>query len=138
VETEELARAFAAFLAASDGATSAERVLAHVLATTTHVTATALAVHAGVRVVHDDRVTAGEENLRRLAAGGDLRGRVARAGELLRTVAARLTDDDVAVALPVLLTEEGQVVVDEPLPLLWLVSWVGDGHLPRQLHLLSG
>jgi hypothetical protein len=136
METEELARAFADFLAAAEGVPSAERVLAHVLVTTTHVTATALAVHAGARVVHDDRVTGNEENLRRVIRAGDLPGRVARAGELLRSVAAQLTDDDVAVAVPVLLTEEGRVVVDEPLPLLWLVSWVGDGHLPRQTHLL--
>ncbi len=133
MDTTDLARAFDEFLreaAAGGFGTAPDRVLANVLAVNAHITSTALAVHAGLRVSYDNRPVRDEANLRRIAAGDDLLARVRAGGEVLRAVAAQLTDDDLAVCLPVHIVERDEVVVDEPLPLLWLVTGVAEQHLP--------
>jgi hypothetical protein len=134
VDTTDLTRAFDDFLheaVAGGFTTSPDRVLANVLAVTAHVASTALAIQAGLRVAYDNRPTNDVANLRRLTTGRDLVARVRAGGEVLRTVAAQLTDDDLAVSLPIMVVEGDEVVVDQPLPLLWLVARVAEQHLPK-------
>jgi hypothetical protein len=150
VDTTELSQAFDEFLQVAEaggfgppppGEWDADRVLAHVHAVNAHIASTALAVHAGLRVAYDNRPTLDEWNLRRLVAAGDLVDRVRRGGELFTAVAAQLDDDDLEVPVAIFIVSNDRIVVDESLPLLWLVSGVGDLHLPRhatQLAALRG
>jgi hypothetical protein len=139
VDTTDLARAFDEFLleaAAGGFKQSPDRILATVLAVTAHIAGTALAIQAGLRVAYDNRSTQDVANLRRLARGNDLVARVRAGGEVFRAVAGQLTDDDLAVSVPVLILERDEIVVDEPLPLLWLVTRVAEQHLPTHTQLL--
>lgn len=135
MDTDDLTRAFDDFLAeaaAGGFRTSPDRVLATVLAVTAHVASTALAVQAGLRVAYDNRPTRDPANLRRIATRDNLVARIAATAQLLGQAAAQLTDDDLAVAVGVLAVEDDVIVVDEPLPLFWLVTSVSDELLPRQ------
>jgi hypothetical protein len=140
VDTTELSQAFDDFLLVAEeggfgpppqGEWDANRVLAHVHAVNAHIAATALAVHAGLRVTYDNRPTLDEWNLRRLVAGGDLVGRVRRGGEMYRAVVEQLDDADLEVPVAIFIVSNDEIVVDEALPLLWLVAGVGEIHLPR-------
>lgn len=118
------------------GEWDAARLLAHVAATDASIAAVALAIAAGQRPSYDNRSSLDNWNLQRLvdAHGGDvaaLAGLVRRYGALLCTVAAELTDADLAVQLPVLIVSGDELVVDEPRPLRLLVDGVAEVHLPR-------
>ncbi len=149
MDTDLLIRAFDDFLDAAEcggfeqplSGWDAPRVMAHVLAVNNHVMSTALAVRAGLRVAYDNRPTREETNLRRIIREGDVTTRIRRGGELLRAVVEQLTDADLEVALPVLVVSDDQVLVDEALPLLWLVNEVAANHLPqhtKQLRAMRG
>ncbi len=144
MDTTELTQAFDDFLSIADGGGFGEpakgewdapRLLAHVHAVNAHIASTALAVRAGLRVVYDNRPTLDEWNLRRIVSDA---GSIAALVDLVRrdsvvypTVVADLDDADLEASLHVLIVSNNLVVVDEPLPLLWLVTGVGEIHLPR-------
>ena len=150
MDTIELAQAFDDFVAVAetggfgaprDGGWDAPHVLAHVHAVNAHIASTALAIRAGLRVVYDNRPTLDEWNLRRIiAAAGStaaLIDLVRRDSVMYRAVAENLDDRDLEMSLHIFIVSDNLVMVDEPLPLLWLVTGVGEIHLPRHAAQLS-
>ena len=137
-------QAYADFLAVAEaggfgppppGEWDAAHLLAHLHTTDAQITAAALAVIAGTRPSYDNRPSLDEWNLRRVIdEAGDLAGlieRVGWGGELLCTVAERLTDAHAAVQVPVLIISNDELIVDEPWSLGQLVQGIGMIHLPR-------
>lgn len=143
VDTGKLRNAHAEFLnlvaeggfgAPPPGEWDTGRLLAHLASSDAAIASVALAVASGQRAVYDNRSSLDDWNLRRIAdAAGDvpslaelLRGH----GETLCAVAARLSEADLAVQLPVLIVSKDQVVTDQPQSLRWLIEGVADTHLP--------
>lgn len=116
------------------GEWDAGRLLAHLISADASIASVALAVAAGQRPAYDNRPTLDDWNLRRISdAAGGLPGlaRLLRGhGELLCAVAEALSEEDLAVQVPVLIVSKDQVVVDHPQPLRWLVNGVAEFHLP--------
>jgi hypothetical protein len=117
------------------GEWDAARVLAHCYSAHTQIAATALQVTAGERPAYDNRVSLDEWNLRRIIdrAGGlaamiDL---LLRQGEQYCAIAENLSEQDLAVQVPVLIISNDEVMADEPWPLAQLVQGVATVHLPR-------
>jgi hypothetical protein len=151
VDTGQLHRAHQEFLALAEGGGfgppppgewDAGRLLAHLAAADASIASVALAVAAGMRPGYDNRPSLDDWNLRRIADACDgmpglaqlLRGH----GEMLCAVAARLSDADLAVRVPVLIISRDQVVTDQPQPLRWLIDGVADTHLPLHAIQLRG
>jgi hypothetical protein len=143
VDTGRLRLAHEEFLALAEaggfgppppGEWNAGQLLTHLAATDASIASVALAVAGGMRPAYDNRPSLDDWNLRRIAdaAGGGpglaqlLRGH----GEILCAVAARLSEADLAVQVPVLIISNNQVVVDQPQTLGWLIGGVADIHLP--------
>jgi hypothetical protein len=129
------------FGAPPPGEWDAERLLAHVAATDMAAASLALATASGQRPAYDNRSSLDEWNLRRLvaSAGGltGLAGLLRRHGELLCAAAGALTEQDLAVRVPVLIISGAEVVVDEPRPIEWLIAGIGDTHLPMHASQLA-
>lgn len=143
MDIEKLHRAHEEFLAVvADGGFgpppagewNAERVLAHVAAADMGFASAALAIAAGQRPVYDNRYSLDEWNLHRMvAAAGGLPGLadlVRRQGELLCAVAGTLTDEDLAVELPILIVSGPELMVDEPRPIGQMLAGLGEFHVP--------
>ena len=118
------------------------RLLAHLIAADASIASVALAVAAGQRPAYDNRPSLDDWNLRRIAAAADgLPGLVRllrQYGELLCAVAEPLSDQDLAVQVPVLIISKDQVVVGQPQPLRWLIESVAEAHLPLHAIQLRG
>lgn len=124
------------------GEWDAGRLLAHLISADASIASVALAVAAGQRPAYDNRPALDDWNLQRIgAAAGGLPGlvRLLRGyGELRCAVAERLSEQDLAVHLPVLIISKDQVVVDQPQPLRWLIEGVAGVHLPLHAIQLRG
>jgi len=124
------------------GEWDAGQLLAHLAAANASIASVALAVAAGMRPAYDNRPSLDDWNLRRIAEAGDGTAGLAQllreSGELLCAVAARLSDADLAVQVPVLIISKDQVVTDQPQPLRWLIEGVADTHLPLHAIQLRG
>jgi hypothetical protein len=122
------------------GEWDAEHMLAHIASADAAAASAALAVAAGLRPSYDNRVNIDESNLQRIIreTGGlpGLRDLVRRNGELLCSIAALLSDEQLDVRLPVLIVSGDQVVVDEPRPLRALIEAIGHAHLPMHVQQL--
>jgi hypothetical protein len=124
------------------GEWDAEHMLAHIASADAAAASAALAIAAGLRPSYDNRVNIDESNLQRIIreTGGlpGLADLVRRNGELLCSIAAQLSDEQLDVRLPVLIVSGDQVVVDEPRPLRALIEGIGHAHLPMHAeHLRS-
>jgi hypothetical protein len=57
-------------------------------------------------------------------------GARARGGELLCTVAGMLTEEELAVELPILIVSGTELMVDEPRPIGQMLTGLGQFHVP--------
>jgi hypothetical protein len=144
MDTTLLRQAYADFIAVAEaggfglpppGEWDAARILAHCYCCHTQIAATALKVTAGERPAYDNRVSPDEWNLRRIIArAGDLPGMIdllRRQGEQYCAIAEHLSEQDLAVQVPVLIISNDELIVDEPWTLTQLVQGVAAVHLPR-------
>lgn len=117
-------------------------LLAHLISAGASIASVALTVCAGQRPAYDNRPSLDDWNLRRIgAAAGGLPGlaRLLRGyGEMLCAAAEPLSDEDLAVQVPILIISNDQVVVDQPQPLRWLIEGVAELHLPLHAVQLRG
>jgi hypothetical protein len=144
MDTTLLHQAYADFIAVAEaggfgppppGEWDTARILAHCYSSHTQIAATALQVTAGERTAYDNRVSLDEWNLRRIIdRAGDLPGMIdllRRQGEQYCAIAEHLSEQDLAVQVPVLIISNHELIVDEPWTLAQLVQGVAAVHLPR-------
>ena len=120
---------------ASDGGWNADHVLAHIISVDSSVAAVALQVVSGSRPGFDNRITLDAWNLDRIVADhpdrASLIEHLRRQGAVLCDIADQLSEHDASVLVPVLMVSNGNLDVDQPIPLAALVDGLADDHLPR-------
>ena len=118
-----------------DGGWDADRVLAHIALVDAATLATAATVASGAGASYDNRLSLEDWTTSRLRvrAGGTagLQERIRRQGEALCALGAALSDAELDTAVPTLLLSDGEVLVDQPVPLRAILTGLADDHLPR-------
>jgi hypothetical protein len=130
------------------GQWDADRILAHVTLVGAATIATVSAVVSGSVATYDNRITSDGWTLDRVIcrAGGNahLRDRVRRQGEALCVLAGEtaLSDAELDTPVPTLLLSNGELMVDQVLPLRALLDGLAQtelpGHAEQLLALLPG
>jgi hypothetical protein len=124
------------FRSPEDGRWTAERIVAHVARNHEELIAVTEAVLAGDSASYDNRGSTDVRALDRYAASyGGLRGladRVAETVTVLRDLATRL-DEQGATLVPTHIEDDGEVLVDQPLPWAKLLELDETVELPRRL-----
>jgi hypothetical protein len=115
------------------GEWNVDQVLAHVSIINAVTIAAASCVAAGTNTTYDNRIALDTWTLARVIAraGGNtgLRERIRRQGEALCALGA-LSDAELDTLVPTLLLSNGDVLVDQPLPLRDLVTGLAEAELP--------
>ena len=124
------------FGAPADGGWTAERIAANVVHSHEDLIAVTEAVLAGEKVTYDDRERTDVAELDRcVAAYGGLRGladRLAETVTVLRDLTGRLAER-ADTLVPVRIIEDGEVLVDQPLPWGKLLELDEEVYVPRRL-----
>ena len=129
------------------GEWNADQILAHVAIVTAGTIAAASCVAAGSNTTYDNRIAADTWTIDRVVAlaGGNagLRERIRRQGEALCAFGgSALSEAELDTLVPTLLLSNGEVLVDQPLPLRDLVMGLAaaelPGHTKQLLALLPG
>jgi hypothetical protein len=127
------------------GEWNADQILAHV-ALVNAVTITAVSrVTSGANTTYDNRMALDPWTIDRVIslAGGNasLQVRIAAQGEALSALAAMLSETELDTPLPTLLLSNGEVLVDQPVPLRDLITGLAEveipGHTKQILALLT-
>jgi hypothetical protein len=109
-------------------------VLAHVAVVDFSIASVALAVAAGQHPAYDNRTTLDPWHLgvlaERCATISELLKLVRTSGELLCTVAERISSGDLDYPLPTLIVSCDKAVLNASIPLRALIEGVGRAHLP--------
>ena len=127
------------FDAPVDGGWTAEQIAANVVHSHEDLIAVTEAVLAGEKVTYDDRERTDVAELDRcVAAYGGLRGladRLAETVTVLRDLTGRLAER-ADTLVPVRIIEDGEVLVDQPLPWGKLLELDAEVYVPRRLEQL--
>ena len=124
---------------------NADQILAHV-ALVNAVTITAVSrVTSGANTTYDNRMALDPWTIDRVIslAGGNagLQVRIAAQGEALSALGAMLSETELDTPLPTLLLSNGEVLVDQPVPLRDLITGLAEveipGHTKQILALLT-
>ena len=127
------------------GEWNADQILAHV-ALVNAVTITAVSrVTSGANATYDNRMALDPWTIDRVIslAGGNagLQVRIAAQGEALSALGAILSETELDTPLPTLLLSNGEVLVDQPVPLRDLITGLAEveipGHTKQILALLT-
>jgi Mycothiol maleylpyruvate isomerase N-terminal domain len=150
MDTEDLRRAYAEFLAAirhghfaepTDGGWSAEMVLAHVVVGDRLLAEAAGRVMAGTPSSFDNLASQSEAYLQSVveAAGGwdGLVAAVERGGEELMALARRMTDAQAATPVAATVVSDDAVVLDATVPASALIRTPADVHLRMHMQQLA-
>ncbi|MFJ8593364.1 hypothetical protein [Streptomyces sp. NPDC093598] len=120
---------------AADGGWGADQILAHLLSVDASIAAAALGVIAGSRPTFDNRICLDTWNLNRIIAEhadrAALTDHVRRQAVLLCDIADLLSDEAASVPVPTLLVSNGELVLDQPVPLASLIDGLAEDHVPR-------
>ncbi|HVX47292.1 MAG TPA: hypothetical protein VHC49_25595 [Mycobacteriales bacterium] len=121
--------------AAADGGWDAEHILAHVISVDAATAAVALGVAAGARPTFDNRISLDDWNLDRIIADHSGRAQliehVRRQAGVLCDIADQLGDNAAAVMVPTILLSNGNLAVDQALPLRALIDGLAENHVPQ-------
>ncbi len=127
------------FRAPADGGWTAEQITANVVHNHEELIAVTEAVLVGEKVAYDDRERTDLAELDRyVAAYGGLRGLADRLAEtiiVLRELAGQLAERGNTL-VPVRIVEDGDVLVDQPLPWGTLLELDEEVYVPRRLEQL--
>ena len=144
--TGALPRAYETLLAADaapdPGGWTTAQILAHVSLVTTATIGAATAVASGAVSTYDNRLAQDPWTLDRVItlAGGEegLRRRVRAQGEALGTLAAVLSEAELAVTVPALLLSDGKCLLDQPVTLRDILTGLAEVELPGHTAQLRG
>ncbi len=118
-----------------EGGWDADRILAHIALVDAATLATAATVASGAGATYDNRLSHEDWTTSRVRAhaGGNagLQDRIRRQGEALCAVGTALSDAELDTAVPTLLLSDGEVLVDQPVPLRAILTGLAEDHLPR-------
>jgi hypothetical protein len=117
------------------GGWNADQILAHVAIISAITVAAASCVAAGANTTYDSRTALDTWTIARVIAraGGNagLRERIRRQGEALCALGGpALSDAELDTLVPTLLLSNGDVLVDQPLPLRDLITGLAEAELP--------
>lgn len=125
---------------AADGGWNADQILAHLLSVDAGIAAAALGVVAGSRPTFDNRIALDTWNLDRIiaehSARADLIDHVRNQAAVLCDIADQLNEKAASVPVPSLILSNGELVLDQPIPLGSLIDGLAENHVPvhtRQL-----
>ena len=127
------------------GEWNADQILAHVAIVNATTIAAVSCVASGANTTYDNRMALDTWTIDRVIslAGGNagLRNRIAAQGEALSALGATLGEAELDTLLPTLLLSNGEVLVDQPVPLRDLITGLAEveipGHTKQILALLT-